>query len=91
MPLERMRFRQLECGFFLYRGRLYFAYPHGDWVFHFPVIDGKIQRHDDGTNIFPTEEIEVIPLPEVSKYGMPINENENPMDSRFWSEPKSLK
>jgi hypothetical protein len=86
MPLERMEFGNLECGFFLYCERLYFALLHGEWVFHFPVIDGKIQRHDDGTNIFPTEEIEVIPLPEVSKYGMPIKESENPMDQKFWSQ-----
>lgn len=91
MPLVEMRFDELECGFFMYCEQLYFAFPHGKFVLYFPVKDGKIQRRSDESYIFDLEMITVIPLPEVSKYGMPINENENPMDSRFWSEPTSLR
>jgi hypothetical protein len=86
MPLIEMEFKELNFGFFLYDGKLYFAFLHGNWVFHFPVIDGKIQRHDDGSNILPWSTVEVIPISEVSEYGMPIKENENPMDSKFWSQ-----
>lgn len=80
-----MEFRDLEYGFFRYCGKIYFAMQRGKWTLHFPVKDGKIARHSDGSNIFPGERISVIPIQNMASHGMKIKQGDDPMDNRFWS------
>lgn len=80
-----MRFGMLECGFFRYLGKIYFAMPHGKMIFHFPVKDGKICSYSDDSNIYPDEAINVIPLQDMASHGIQIKQGDNPFEKRFWS------
>ncbi len=80
-----MRYGDLECGFFQYNNKIYFAMPHGRWIFHFPVIDGKISRGSDDSNIYPDEEIKILLFKELEDYGFYIKNGDNPFDDQFWS------
>lgn len=80
-----MRWGILECGFFRYLGKIYFAMPHGRMVFHFPIKDGKISKYSDGSNIYPGAEISVIPIQDMVNHGMQIKQGDDPFDEQFWS------
>ncbi|MEK7555484.1 MAG: hypothetical protein AAB516_01535 [Patescibacteria group bacterium] len=82
-----MKFQNLECGFFRHpvNERLYFALPHGNWTFHFPVVNGKICKTSDKSIISPYDEVEVLHRDEWEKFGVT---DKNPLSVFF---PESIK
>jgi len=83
----RVSFGRLGCGFFRRScnpDQIYFAMEHGKWTFHFPVKDGKVCRTGDGSNIYPNEEVEIIPVDQHVQYGIPAGFFENPNSPAFW-------
>ena len=62
-----MKYGALECGFFRMweepEGKVFFAEPHGRWVFSYPVLEGGIISNSSDFFPYPREEIVVI-LPE---------------------------
>lgn len=68
---EKMKLEKLECGFFLCMHKLYFAYPHGNASFCYPVVNGEISR----TGSIPydyDEHVDVLHRDEWVKYGVSI-------------------
>lgn len=73
MPTKKMPFANLQNGFFVHKGKFYYATAWGQVTFHFPIVNGVISRTKDDINIYPDEEIEVIPRVYWPEYGLPVD------------------
>ena len=73
-------FGELGLCFFRYpvgTGEIYFSMIHGRYNFPFPVKNGKIcKTNANGPNIWPEEQVEIIPCSQMVEHGLKINEGD---------------